>query len=417
MSDLLQVVRDFLQPPRQSSSYIALDLSPDASPSFGPEKDLPPPPLSLPRLFSLLLSLSFALSVIFTCLTLLFLADPKNPIPPTTRVILRTVDDNGAGIGSVLQQLQRSAVFAEAMGGELVAVESKETGHGYDTVGVMNGKRKTRMGVEWGRVCRLSRYMNQQAYQKFTNTVCEKEKLGLGVETLSIAELGATSSMHGCSVILNDQPWEYDPQMCECTWRHTTRLFGNPVPRLVSRKTTVGLHIRWGDMAAGGFGGDTREEYRSIPISRANEVIHGLEECLGHLSLRIYMEAHNSTMLEEIDHPFLLVDSGRDLDDLLDLTSNEVLIVAGSGYTMMANQMARGGLTVVPNFDPNARWWETTGTNKVLKWKDFVEKGGNDCGEVRRLFDEGKERGRMEMSREKERAEVKRGAGKGAWRV
>ena len=135
-----------------------------------------------------------------------------------------------------------------------------------------------------------------------------------------------------------------------------------------------------------------------IPIDTANAVLHGLEECLGPLDVRLYMEQHNSSMLARISHPFRLVDTRDDTGDLVDLAKNEVLVVAGSSYTQLAHQMSRGGLTLVQDEDAHMRWWDVTGTHEVLKW-GALSKPARDCDEVRRLYAKGLQRSKVEVAR------------------
>ena len=156
-----------------------------------------------------------------------------------------------------------------------------------------------------------------------------------------------------------------------------------------------------------------------IPIPMANNVLDGLEQCLGPLDVRLYMERHNSTMLAGIKHSFTLVDTGKDVDDLLDLSKNEILLVAGSSYTELAHQMSRGGLTVIPPADgvsslpypkrsqmmlilrwsQNPRWWDETGTQLVVKWTALSNSTTNDCLEIRRRYNLGKKRSKAELER------------------
>lgn len=85
---------------------------------------------------------------------------PSTPRPTfTNKVVFRTWGDNGAGIGSVTEQLAGSIVFAEAFGAEHFAIESVGTEHGFDTVGAIEKMRDTRIeGVDYSRICALSRY-------------------------------------------------------------------------------------------------------------------------------------------------------------------------------------------------------------------------------------------------------------------
>lgn len=144
-------------------------------------------------------------------------------------------------------------------------------------------------------------------------------------------------------------------------------------------------------MADNSFPHDQRTEDRSIPLPTANRVLSTLEACLGPLDVKVFMENHNATILHDLTHRFTLVDSGSDLDDLLDLAKNEVLVVAGSAYTTTAHQVSRGGLTVVPDTEEHQeRYWSLVGTNSVLKWGEVSSE--QDCAAVRKAFESGMKR-------------------------
>lgn len=143
-------------------------------------------------------------------------------------------------------------------------------------------------------------------------------------------------------------------------------------------------------MSTNAFTDDPLTPSRSIPIETANDVVSTLETCLGPLDLKVYMEAHNNTMLAGLSHPFTLVDSGSDLADLLDLVRNDILVVAGSGYTTTAHQVSRGGLTVVPDFETQQeRFWDLVGTNSVMKWGE-ASGGKRDCEVVQEMYESGR---------------------------
>lgn len=148
-------------------------------------------------------------------------------------------------------------------------------------------------------------------------------------------------------------------------------------------------------MAIRDFPGDPRNPDRSIPIPTANAVLSGLTACLGPLSVRLYMENHNATMLADITHPYTLVDTRDDLGDLLDLASNDVLVVSGSSYTTAAHQVSRGGITLVPDLETHQeRFWDEFGTNEVLQWGVVGREGGRDCAAVRETFERGRAKSR-----------------------
>lgn len=87
------------------------------------------------------------------------------------------------------------------------------------------------------------------------------------------------------------------------------------------------------------YKGETHSAARSIPIPTANAVIAGLTECFGPLSLRVYMENHDDVVLAGLEHPFELIDTPQngDVPDLLDLTKNDIVVIAGSAYTVVSH--------------------------------------------------------------------------------
>ncbi|KAM0753999.1 hypothetical protein T439DRAFT_332446 [Meredithblackwellia eburnea MCA 4105] len=349
--------------------------------------------LALSILFLLVASHSSIKSQLLSSDAALFSSKKQqNDSEPAPLILIRTVEDNGAGIGSVIAQLLRSVVMAIGVNAKLYAVESYGL-HNYNTVALLDTFRDTNVkNVDFSRVCRLSRYLTQADYGAYTNALCEAIRLNQPLS--SVQHSGVTRLIdRNCSVVIHDEPWEVDYQLATCTWKWTSQLMGNPQPRKVKGKTTVGLHIRWGDMASGSQGADVREEYRSILIPTANRVLKGLQTCLGDLDVKTYMENHNDTMLANLDHPSVVVDTHDDIGDMVDLAQNEIMIVAGSGYTMTTHQISRGGLTVVPNFDPNARFWEVSGTNGVLKWQEVGDADKRDCDLIRRTFEQGKLKG------------------------
>lgn len=83
------------------------------------------------------------------------------------------------------------------------------------------------------------------------------------------------------------------------------------------------------------------------------------------------------------------------MPDLLDLTKNDIVVIAGSAYTVVSHMMARGGLTLVPDVETHQhRYWEKTGTNEVGHWMSVANATTRDCAAVRSAFEKGRERGR-----------------------
>ncbi|KAK4705599.1 hypothetical protein P7C70_g600, partial [Phenoliferia sp. Uapishka_3] len=392
----LRKIRSILNPRRVT--YSSLDTD-DATRAFK-EGFYPSPAHQTGYLVQGLVLHSLLAFSFFTTAILTFVLLAARPPPPqvetpgsSQRILIRSTEDNGAGIGAALKQLTRSVVLAEALDAEVFAVESftsmehlNPANHGYDTIGLVNSKRKSVLAnVDFSRVCKVSNYLFQDEYIELTDAVCDGFP--------SVIQRSIIYKLKNCSVILQDLPWEVSPRLTKCTWKWLSGVFENPQAKVVEAATNVALHIRWGDMAEDFFGNDKRTADRSIPIPVANSVISGLKKCLGPLSLTVYMENHNDTVLADLNHPFTVVDTPSPIDDLVELMKHEVLVVAGGGYTQAAHQVCRGGLTVVPDWEEHQeRYWFDVGTNSVMPWEELVEHAANDCSIVKKAFEVGKER-------------------------
>lgn len=119
------------EPPRQSNEYFALTGSPELAAGDSPDEDEivaengKDSPGSLSDWFEpssyTVRAASRVLKLLYTLLTLstltiavlaflLMARATRFPAPEQTQVMLRSIEDNGAGLGSVLQQLQRTVM-------------------------------------------------------------------------------------------------------------------------------------------------------------------------------------------------------------------------------------------------------------------------------------------------------------------
>ena len=176
-----------------------------------------------------------------------------------------------------------------------------------------------------------------------------------------------------CGLILDDRPPDVHYDMSKCTWKWVKHVFSN----IGLKKQTggIGLHIRWGDMSLPTYAveSDPLTPERSTPIDKAAQLLRKMRECGVQDDLSVYMERHNTTMLNGLGEPYRIVDTGDSIDDLLDLSANRILILDISSWTVMAHQIAEGGITVIPDVDRFGIDWYDNGMNHVLRWQEVLD--------------------------------------------
>ena len=175
-----------------------------------------------------------------------------------------------------------------------------------------------------------------------------------------------------CGVILDDRPWDVRYDMSKCTWKWVKDTFSRL--GLKTRTGGIGLHIRWGDMGLNSYSSsvDPIRPERSTPIDKAAQLLHKIRECGVKDQLSVYMEMHNTTMLSGLGEPYRIVDTGDPIDDLLDLAANRLLILDISSWTVLAHQVAEGGITVIPDADLFDINWYDNGMNHILRWNELL---------------------------------------------
>jgi hypothetical protein len=125
-------------------------------------------------------------------------------------------------------------------------------------------------------------------------------------------------------------------------------------------------------MSIAGPSGDPLTPLRSTPIDKGAELLRKIRECGVRDELSVYMEWHNKTMLRGLGEPYRIVDTGDSLDDLIDLASNRLMILDVSSWTVLAHQIADGGITIVPDTDGFFISWHDNGVNHVLRWNELL---------------------------------------------
>lgn len=319
--------------------------------------------------------------------------------PADGRMYLRTEGGNRAGMGSISHQLRRCVLLAEILRARLL-ISEYETTHGYDAAFMFNRNVPAApYAPAHNRVCRMTRAYSPQEIASASDSWCREK-----VYTSELEQFVART--RACDVFVDDRPFEYDVALSNCTWQWMSAVVGAP-PAVDPSRADIALHIRWGDMGAKNYrprDRDWREWYRSIPIPLANAVVGRLRSCLPAAAVRVYMEGHSDEVLRQLAFNHSLVDTGDDLADLASLAGSCVMVVSGSSYTMMAHQAARGCLTVVPGRDKHDRIWRASGTNEVLEYEDFTERGV-ECAAIIERMEAGRERSRLEIARQRAKGE------------
>jgi hypothetical protein len=295
------------------------------------------------------------------------------------QVVVRTTPTNSAGIGSVVAQLRSGAAVA-AMLGATFATFSVESEHAYQVASLLRlDLLETQLDART-KVCSLAASPGHARASELVEGWCGN---GAFADAQALELRGLLSD---CDLILDDRPWEARYDMSKCTWRWVNHVFST----LGTRKRTagkraggIGLHIRWGDMADDSAPGDPRIPERSTPIETAARLLRKLRECGVEDELSVYMESHNATMLSGLGEPYRIVDTGDDIDDLLDLASNRLMILGLGSYAVLAHQIAEGGITVVPDTDLFGINWYDNGVNHVLRMHELLSIA---CSDLSVLF-------------------------------
>jgi hypothetical protein len=223
--------------------------------------------------------------------------------------------------------------------------------------------------------CSLTTSPHYARTEELVESWCE-EKNVTDAAALELREL-----YEDCGVILDDRPWDVRYDMSKCTWewvKHVFTLLG-----LKKRINGIGLHIRWGDMSISTPWNDPLLPERSTPIDKAAQLLRKMRECGVQDELSVYMEWHNVTMLSGLGEPYRIVDTDS-LSDLIDLASNRIMILDISSYTVLAHQMAQGGVTIVPDVDMYSITWHDNGMNHVLRWQELLS---NPCSDFTSLLE------------------------------
>jgi hypothetical protein len=293
-----------------------------------------------------------------------------NIVQQSRPIVVRTTPTlQTAGLGSVVAQLRSGAALATMLDAT------------FSTFGVISThstqyRAASLLGLDLlenpldanATVCSIMNSPYSARTSELIETWCNNVMFP---EEMDKAALELQSYYGDCGLILDDRPWDARYDMSKCTWLWVKHFFSNLGLR--KRETGIGLHIRWGDMSynVGVPSGDPVTPQRSTPVPVAADLLRKMRSCGIQDELSVYMEWHNDTMLSGLGEPYRVVDNDS-LDDLLDLASNRIIILDLSSWTVLAHQMADGGLTIVPDVDQFAINWYDNGVNNVLRWHELL---------------------------------------------
>ena len=282
------------------------------------------------------------------------------------QIVVRTTPTNWAGHGSVVAQLRSSAAIATMLGATL-STFGVISEHNYKSASVLHLdllETPLEAGTE---LCSLSMSPNLDRTMELMTSWCDNVTQG-DAHALELQKLWSH-----CGLILDDRPGDVHYEMSKCTWKWVKHVFSNL--GLKKRTGGIGLHIRWGDMSLPTYHTpvDPLTPERSTPIDKASQLLRKMRECGVQDELSVYMEWHNTTMLEGLGEPYRIVDTGDSIDDLTDLSANRILILDISSWTVLAHQIADGGITIIPDVDRFDINWHDNGMNHVLRWKELLD--------------------------------------------
>jgi len=284
------------------------------------------------------------------------------------QIVVRTIPTNHAGLGSVVAQLRSSAAIATMLGASFATfgVISDHISR-YKAASLLRIDLLETPLATGTKVCSLGTSWSYPRTMELMTSWCDNVTLGLGdAEALELQGLWSD-----CGLIVDDRPQDVHYDMSKCTWKWVKHVFSNL--GLKKRTGGIGLHIRWGDMSISTPSDDPMRPERSTPVDKAAQLLRKMRQCGMQDELSVYMEWHNTTILSGLGEPYRIVDTGDSIEDLLDLASNRLLILDISSWTVLAHQIAEGGITIIPDIDLFSINWYDNGANHVLRWNELLD--------------------------------------------
>lgn len=270
-------------------------------------------------------------------------------------------------MGAVVGQLRSSLALATMLDADFTTFPLVSD-HQYRAASLLGIDRLQRPLAADTTLCAVSATLPQQQIMELIDSWCSTTRTDPTHAEERAAEL--RQYFAGCGVILDDRPWDVRSYMSVCTWQWVRQIFSKLGLR--DRQRGIGVHIRWGDMSIFTEESDQLTRWRSTPIDVAAQLLSKIRSCGVKDELSVYMELHNTTMLEGLGERYRIVDTGDSVADLIDLASNRIMVLDIGSYTTLAHQMAEGGLSIVPDDGDSVINWHWDGVNRVLRWNEVL---------------------------------------------
>ncbi|KAK7023292.1 hypothetical protein R3P38DRAFT_2958815 [Favolaschia claudopus] len=295
-------------------------------------------------------------------------------LPTQTRTYLRAGPLGLEGLGSVLMHFKQSIILSLALQSSLHLAFTDVRDHRYSPSSIFNFHAPANTNaLDLIKACRIQDYITHDDRDTLTRGWCNGE--GWAVERLERVR----ERMSDCTGILDLETGEdelvQDLNGCIISWvrsRLIPRLAFSPLPYSpfsppFARPISVGVHIRWGDMAAPpGTPILTHNFYGSFNFPEITRVLADLRAYAGPtgIALTIAMEDTNRrvlALLNETEYTLLNSPHAKALDDLIALSQNDVLLLGESSFGSLVHLIAPRGLTLVKGDGRLGKFANTSG--------------------------------------------------------
>lgn len=245
------------------------------------------------------------------------------------------------GVGSIHQRIKASIILASVIGADLRLPGLVANRHGYVVPWLKTGSCPPSSST--------SCLINNTSLETLIQRMCGGTLRGRAVlAALEIPQFCSTIYHHVEQVHahegLND---------CVGKWYQEALLSNGRIFTQESGRVTVGVHLRWGDVARPGvtaLSAISTHNLRGSPsITQVNDAYANIVFIDCHrVVVHLYMEKHPNIQPGTFTFPnFTVVDSGDDIADLRHYASNDVLIGGTSSWAVFAAFASTDGTIVI----------------------------------------------------------------------